>query len=82
MIGLTETLLEVLEHFVVATLLTFLMQLLSGHPELNGEGTGTEWAGLVETLDSFLRALNFLVKNEVLVVGGLGVEVFTLAQFN
>lgn len=77
-----ETLHEVLLDLLEATLLALLVQLLSGHPELNGEGAGTEGCGLVEALDSTLGAVDVFIKHEVLSVGSLRVEVLALAQFN
>ena len=73
---------EVLLHFLEAALLTLLMQLLSGHPELDAQGTGTEGGRLVEALNGLLGAVDVFIENEVLTVGGTWVEVFALTQFN
>ena len=77
-----EAALEVLENLVVAALLTLLMQLLSRHPELYGEGTSTERCSLVKTLDSPFSALDVLVEDEVLTIGGIWIEVFALTKLD
>ena len=77
-----EAALEVLKHLVVAALLTLLMQLLSGHPELDGEGTSTEGRGLIKFLDSPLSTVDVFVEDEVLAVGGIWIEVFALTELD
>jgi len=63
-------------------LFALLVQVGDGHPELDGEGSTAENAGLVKNLDGLLGALNVLVQDEVLSVGSLLVEVLALTQFN
>lgn len=81
-LGGEEVLHEVLLHLLETALLAFLVELVGGHPELDGESAGSEGGGLVEALDCFLGALDVLVENEVLAVSGTGVKVFSLTQFN
>lgn len=73
---------EVLLHFLEAALLTLLMELLSGHPELDAQGTSTEGGRLIEALNGLLRAVDVFIENEVLTVRGIWVEVFALTQLN
>ena len=58
------------------------MQFLSRHPELDGQGTGAEGCRLVEALDGALGVLDVTVEDKVLAVGGIGVEVLTLSEFD
>ena len=78
----TEATLEVLQHLVVAALLALLVQLLGGHPELDGEWASTEGCRLIEALDSSLGAVDFLVQNEVLAVCSIWVEIFALTKLD
>jgi len=73
---------EVLLDFVEGALLTFLVKLLSGHPELDGESAGTEGSRLVEALNGLLGAVNVSVQDEVLSVGSTWVEIFALSQLD
>lgn len=73
---------EVLLHFLEAALLTLLMELLSGHPELDAQGTSTEGGRLVEALNGLLCAVDVFIENEVVTVRGIWVEVFALTQLN
>lgn len=81
-VGVVQVLHKVLLDFLEAALLTLLVQLVSGHPELDGEGASTEGCRLVELLDGTLGAVDVLVEDEILTVGRVGVKVFALAQFN
>lgn len=81
-VGAVEVFHEVLLHFLEATLLAFLVELVSGHPELDGEGACTEGRGLVEALNGSLGGLDVFVEDKVLAVGGVGVEVLALAQLD
>lgn len=63
-------------------LLSLLLELLCGHPELYGQGASAERSRLVEGLNGALCVLDILVKNEVLLIGGRRVIVLTLAQLN
>ena len=73
---------KILLHFVEASELALLMQFLSRHPELDGQGTGAERCRLVEALDGALGVLDVTVEDKVLAVGGVGVEVLTLSEFD
>ena len=73
---------KVLLNFLEAALLTLLMELLSGHPELDGQRSRTKWGRLVEKLDCTLGAVDILVEDEVLTVCRLWIKVFTLAELN
>jgi hypothetical protein len=73
---------EVLLDFLEAALLTLLVQLVGGHPELYGEGAGAEGSGLVEALNGFLGAVDIAVENEVLTVGRVGVKVLALSELD
>ena len=77
-----NSLCEVLLNLLEATLLTLLVQLLSGHPELDGERTGTEGSRLIETLDGALGTVDVLVEDKVLTVGSVRVEELALSQFD
>ena len=71
---------EVLLHFLEAALLALLVQLLSGHPELDGKGSSTERRRLVEKLNCTLGAVDILIEDEVLTVGCRRIKVFTLTE--
>ena len=58
------------------------MQFLSWHPKLDGQGTGAERSRLVEALDGAFGVLDVTVEDKVLAVGGIGVEVLTLSEFD
>lgn len=58
------------------------MQFLSWHPKLDGQGTGAERCRLVEALDGAFGVLDVTVEDKVLAVGGIGVEVLTLSEFD
>lgn len=58
------------------------MQLLRGHPELDGEGTRAEGRSLIKALDGALGTLDVFEEHEVLAIGSGGVEVLALAHFN
>ena len=70
---------EVLLHLVKAALFALLVQLLGRHPELDGQGPGTEGCRLVEALNGSLGAVDIPVEHKVLPVSGLWVEVFALS---
>ena len=69
-------------HFVEASELALLVQFLSRHPELDGQGTGAEGCRLVEALDGAFGVLDVTVEDKVLAVGGIGVEVLTLSELD
>lgn len=80
--GSVQVLHEILLDFLETALLAFLMELISGHPELDREGAGAEGGGLVEALDSLLSAVDIFIEDEVLAVSSAWVEVFALAKLN
>ena len=71
---------EILLHFLEAALLALLVQLLSGHPELDGKGSSTERRRLVKKLNCTLGAVDILIEDEVLTVGCRRIKVFTLTE--
>lgn len=79
---LVEVLHKVLLNLVEAALLTLLMQLLGGHPELDGEGAGAERCRLIEALNGTLGTFDVSVEDEILSVGCVGIKIFSLTQFN
>ena len=79
---LVEVLHKVLLNLVEAALLTLLVQLLGGHPELDGEGAGAERCRLIEALNSTLGRFDVSVEDEILSVGCVGIKIFSLTQFN
>lgn len=79
---LVEVLHEVLLNLVEAALLTLLVQLLGGHPELDGEGAGAERCRLIEALNGTLGTFDVSVEDEILSVGCVGIKIFSLTQFN
>ena len=79
---LVEVLHKVLLNLVEAALLTLLMQLLGGHPELDGEGAGAERCRLIEALNGTLGTFDVSVEDEILSVGCIGIKIFSLTQFN
>ena len=79
---LVEVLHKVLLNLVEAALLTLLVQLLSGHPELDGEGAGAERCRLIEALNGTLGRFDVSVEDEILSVGCVGIKIFSLTQFN
>lgn len=79
---LVEVLHKVLLNLVEAALLTLLVQLLGGHPELDGEGAGAERCRLIEALNGTLGTFDVSVEDEILSVGCVGIKIFSLTQFN
>lgn len=79
---LVEVLHKVLLNLVEAALLTLLVQLLGGHPELDGEGAGAERCRLIKALNGTLGRFDVSVEDEILSVGCVGIKIFSLTQFN
>ena len=79
---LVEVLHKVLLNLVEAALLTLLVQLLGGHPELDGEGAGAERCRLIEALNGTLGTFDVSVEDEILSIGCVGIKIFSLTQFN
>jgi len=77
-----EVLHEVLLNLLEASLLTLSVKFGAWDPELDAQGSCTEWGGLVELLDGGLCALDVLVEDEVLSVGSGWVEVLALSQLD
>ena len=75
---LEEVLLDLLE----TSVFSLLMELTAWHPMLNRKSSSSKWSRVIEPLDSFLGILNIFVENKVLSVGGIWVEVFSLAHFH
>ena len=59
-----------------------MVQFLCRHPKLDGQGTGTERCRLVKALYGALGVFNVAVEDEVLAVGGIGVEILALSKFD
>lgn len=79
---LVEVLHKVLLNLVEAALLTLLVQLLGGHPELDGECAGAERCRLIKALNGTLGRFDVSVEDEILSVGCVGIKIFSLTQFN
>lgn len=79
---LSEVLEEVLLHLLETAVLALLVKLTAWHPVLDGEGSGSEWSGVVILLDGLLGILNILEKNEVLAVSSIWVEVLALTHLD
>ena len=73
---------KVLLDLLETSLLTLGVKFGAWDPELDAQGSGTEWGGLVELLDGGFGALDVLVEDEVLSVGSGWVEVLTLSQLD
>ena len=69
-------------NFLEAALLTLLVKLLCGHPELNRERASAEGGRLIEGLDCPLSTVDVFVEDEVLAVSSRGIEIFALAKLN
>ena len=70
---------EILLDLLETSLFSLSVQLGRTLPELNTQGSSTEWSRLVELLDSSLSSFDVFEEHEVLSVGSGWIEVFALA---